>query len=46
MFENSVINNLKFAPYEDFLGVGLENGNNDFCFLCTRNFLKFQVFQA
>ena len=27
MFDNGVINNLKFAPYEDFLGVGLENGN-------------------
>ena len=28
MFENNYINDLKFSPYEDFLGVGLENGKS------------------
>lgn len=26
MFENNLINDLKFVPFEDFIGVGLENG--------------------
>lgn len=26
IFENNVINDLRFVPYEDFIGVGLENG--------------------
>lgn len=26
IFENDAIHDLKFVPYEDFIGVGLENG--------------------
>ena len=26
MFENNLINDLKFIPFEDFIGVGLETG--------------------
>ena len=26
IFENNIINDLQFIPYEDFIGVGLDNG--------------------
>lgn len=26
IFENNHINDVKFAPYEDFVGLGLDNG--------------------
>lgn len=26
IMEEGIINDLKFVPYEDFIGVGLENG--------------------